>query len=159
MSYLGGVYIEAVLPGNSSGVYICKSIVNDLRHGNYIGAPGIASVFSWDTLEDAYASSLEKGRRPRGLLLTNPHNPLGTVYAQSSLEIAIRWTKAKQMHLICDEIYALSVFDPKPKNPFLSIVNLMENQLGDYVHVLWGLSKDFGASGLRLGVGSLSCIP
>ena len=29
---------SAVLPGkaNSSGVYICNSIVNDLRHGNYI---------------------------------------------------------------------------------------------------------------------------
>ena len=24
---------------NSSGVYICKSIVNDLRHGNYICKP------------------------------------------------------------------------------------------------------------------------
>ena len=22
--------------GDSSGVYICKSVVNDLRHGNYI---------------------------------------------------------------------------------------------------------------------------
>ena len=37
VSYGIYVYGSTFRIGNSSGVYICKSIVNDLRHGNYIG--------------------------------------------------------------------------------------------------------------------------
>jgi hypothetical protein len=39
MYSLNGNFAERALAGdpNSSGVYICKSIVNDLRHGNYTG--------------------------------------------------------------------------------------------------------------------------
>jgi len=35
---------------------------------------------------------------------------------------------------------------------FTSIVSMLDNKLPGHVHVLWGLSKDFGGSGLRLGV-------
>lgn len=34
---------------------------------------------------------------------------------------------------------------------FRSIVNLLDNNLGEDIHVIWGLSKDFGASGMRVG--------
>ena len=34
----------------------------------------------------------------------------------------------------------------------MSIVDVLKNDLTDHVHVLWGVSKDLGASGLRLGV-------
>ena len=38
-------------PCNSSGVYICKSIVNYLRHGNYIckSEENVPVIFSWAT--------------------------------------------------------------------------------------------------------------
>jgi len=35
---------------------------------------------------------------------------------------------------------------------FQSVVKVLNNQLGNYVHMVWGLSKGFGASGLRVGV-------
>ncbi len=54
------------------------------------------------------------------------------------------------MHLIMDEIYALSNFNAS--RPFLSVSRVLENNLGDDIHIVWSLSKDFGASGLRLGV-------
>jgi aspartate/methionine/tyrosine aminotransferase len=52
------------------------------------------------------------------------------------------------MHLIVDEIYALSVFGD---SDFVSVASLRP-QLGDTVHIVWAFSKDFGASGLRCGV-------
>lgn len=34
---------------------------------------------------------------------------------------------------------------------FQSIIRVLDNELGNYVHQLWGFSKDFGASGFRVG--------
>jgi 1-aminocyclopropane-1-carboxylate synthase len=36
--------------------------------------------------------------------------------------------------------------------PFESVLRILDNNLGDDVHFLWGLSKDFGASGWRIGI-------
>lgn len=96
--------------------------------------------------------ALSQSQRLKAMLLTNPHNPLGKIYSPSELRIAVDWCREHKIHLICDEIYALSVFDTAVQGPFCSVVALLDNQLGDYVHVLWGVSKDLGGSGLRVGV-------
>jgi aspartate/methionine/tyrosine aminotransferase len=65
-----------------------------------------------------------------------------------------------RIHLVSDEIYALSVWEntvdemshgPVPFHSALSIdtTDIIELSL---VHVLWGFSKDFGANGIRLGM-------
>ena len=41
-------------------------------------------------------------------------------------------------------------FDPRER--FQSIIQILDNQLEENVHFLWGLSKDFAASGFRFGV-------
>jgi 1-aminocyclopropane-1-carboxylate synthase len=51
------------------------------------------------------------------------------------------------VHLVVDEVYALSVFGERP---FASVATLGPS-LGDRVHVVWAFSKDFAASGLRCG--------
>jgi aspartate/methionine/tyrosine aminotransferase len=102
-------------------------------------------------LEAAYERvRAERGRPPRALLLTNPHNPLGRVMPRDELRAVDGWVASKGMHFVSDEIYALSVFDPGPR--FVSLGELCEGQLGNMRHVLWGLSKDFGCSGLRCGM-------
>ena len=50
------------------------------------------------------------------------------------------------MHTIVDEIYALSATED-----FQSVLRVLDGKLGDDVHLVWSLSKDFGASGLRVG--------
>ena len=71
--------------------------------------------------------------------------------------MCIRWARARRIHLISDEIYANSVFAPGAA--FTSVAKLCHAQgpedaayLGQYVHVAYGLSKDFGLNGLRVGV-------
>ena len=103
-------------------------------------------------LDAAYNTGIKAGQPPKALLLTNPHNPVGKVYSASELRLAVDWCRQRRVHLICDEIYALSVFNTSVEGPFQSITSLLNNQLGDFVHVLWGVSKDLGASGLRAGV-------
>ncbi len=88
-------------------------------------------------------------RRPvKALLFTSPNNPLGTVYSRDEVEEIARWAEAAKVHVVFDEIYALSVFGDRP---FVSVAQVV-GELGDALHVVWAFSKDFGASGLRCGV-------
>ena len=67
-----------------------------------------------------------------------------------------------RIHLVSDEIYAISVWhadrnsaDEPNIEPFTSALTLAssDSRIIDpsLVHVEWGISKDFGANGLRLG--------
>jgi len=106
-----------------------------------------------EDLECAYSTALAEGHPPKALLLTNPHNPLGKIYPPAELMMAVQWCRNKRIHLICDEIYAMSIFDTSIEGQtFHSLASLLHHELGDYVHLLWGVSKDLGASGLRMGV-------
>ncbi len=87
-------------------------------------------------------------RPPKALLFTSPNNPLGTVYSSREIEEIVRWADDARVHVVFDEIYALSVFG---KKPFTSVAEVVP-ELGDLVHIVWAFSKDFGASGLRCGV-------
>lgn len=65
-----------------------------------------------------------------------------------------------RIHLISDEIYALSVWENtvdkmnEPPTLFESTLSIDTREIIDpaLLHVLWGLSKDFGANGIRIGV-------
>ncbi len=84
----------------------------------------------------------------RALLFTSPNNPLGRVYSRNEVFEVLEWAERSKIHVIFDEIYALSVFGDRT---FTSCAELRA-QLGDWVHIVWAFSKDFGASGLRCGV-------
>lgn len=88
------------------------------------------------------------GENVRALLLTSPHNPLGTLYTKEELIQFHAWCVENSLHLICDEIYALSVY--KPGETFVSILEAVPD-LGSNVHVVYGMSKDFSMSGFRVG--------
>jgi 1-aminocyclopropane-1-carboxylate synthase len=82
----------------------------------------------------------------RALLYTNPDNPLGSVANSSDVSRIVEWCRGRGIHLVSDEIYALSVFGDT------EFGSAGRDSLGDDVHVVWGASKDFGVSGLRCGV-------
>ncbi|KAJ0373828.1 hypothetical protein COL922a_014255, partial [Colletotrichum nupharicola] len=64
-------------------------------------------------LYDRAASQFEQrtGKRVRAVMLCNPHNPLGRCYPRATVDGLMRLCQARQMHLISDEIYALSVWE------------------------------------------------
>ncbi|GMH72426.1 hypothetical protein TL16_g05914 [Triparma laevis f. inornata] len=56
-----------------------------------------------EDLESAY----QRGeKRPKVLLLTNPHNPLGICMPKEVLDGLVEWAVGKGMHVVSDEIYA-----------------------------------------------------
>ncbi|XP_031108725.1 1-aminocyclopropane-1-carboxylate synthase-like [Ipomoea triloba] len=57
-------------------------------------------------LESAYKKAQEENIRVKGLLINNPSNPLGTVLDRDTLHDIVRFVNDKNIHLVCDEIYA-----------------------------------------------------
>ncbi|KAI1029412.1 hypothetical protein LB504_010695 [Fusarium proliferatum] len=115
---------------------------------------GDVDPFSIETV-NYYEKTLEEaekqGIRVRVFLLCNPHNPLGgsMLYPRGS-------ESKHNLHLISDEVYALSVWK-NPEAPgapdFTSALAINPDGLidRDLLHVLWGMGKDFGSCGLRIG--------
>ncbi|KAL8578076.1 hypothetical protein ACOMHN_055396 [Nucella lapillus] len=101
------------------------------------------------SFEIVYSLARRQGKRVKGILLTNPNNPLGDVYSPYVITEILHFACKHRLHVISDEIYGLSVFDKN--TTFRSIFSL---PLPDpqRVHMLWGVSKDLGLSGYRCGV-------
>ncbi|RPB22583.1 PLP-dependent transferase [Terfezia boudieri ATCC MYA-4762] len=93
----------------------------------------------------------------KAVILTNPHNPFGKCYPVETIKALMRFCQEHNLHLISDEIYALSVFKT-PYNAdavgFHSVLSVDPTGLIDpnRIHTLYGMSKDFSANGLRLGL-------
>ncbi|KAG9440670.1 hypothetical protein H6P81_020835 [Aristolochia fimbriata] len=104
-------------------------------------------------LEDAYKRAQKRHLRVKGVLITNPSNPLGTTTSRPELELLLRFVSAKNIHLISDEIYSGTVFHP---SDFVSVVEVLNasqhpEKIRDQVHVVYSLSKDLGLPGFRVG--------
>ena len=99
-----------------------------------------------DRLEFAAAEQRRLGRRVAALLIANPENPLGRCYTSEILRHLVKFCEREKLHFVVDEIYALT---GGPN--FTSVLSLdLRDFLGN-VHVLYGVSKDFGLGGCRIG--------
>ncbi|CAG9990020.1 unnamed protein product [Clonostachys byssicola] len=86
----------------------------------------------------------------RLLFMCNPSNPQGRCYSRSTLDTLASWCARRQMHLVVDEIYAMSTFQGESEaelSPFTSILSVCSRP---NVHCLYGLSKDFNMGGVRM---------
>ncbi|KAE8140916.1 pyridoxal phosphate-dependent transferase [Aspergillus pseudotamarii] len=101
----------------------------------------------------------QTSNKVRALVLCHPHNPLGRCYPTRTIVELMRLCQTYQIHLISDEIYALSTWEnridrtPAPVK-FQSVLSIDPTDIIDpgLTHILWGMSKDFGANGIRIGV-------
>ncbi|KAI1345567.1 pyridoxal phosphate-dependent transferase [Xylaria sp. FL0043] len=108
--------------------------------------------------------------RIRGIIVCNPQNPYGHIYPQFWMEAVLQFCEAHDIHYISDEIYGMSTFGPSssraslseksqpifdsPETTFTSVFSFNLEKLGvnpARVHCIYGISKDLGSSGLRLG--------
>ncbi|EER07273.1 1-aminocyclopropane-1-carboxylate synthase CMA101, putative [Perkinsus marinus ATCC 50983] len=103
-------------------------------------------------LEQGYESSVAEGLKPKALLTVNPGNPSGRVATADELRTIRNWCGEKGIWWISDEIYGCAVHDDSER-PHISALNLplLPGDLDPPTLVLWGLSKDLGLSGMRVG--------
>ncbi|XP_072448334.1 1-aminocyclopropane-1-carboxylate synthase-like protein 1 isoform X1 [Chiloscyllium punctatum] len=90
-----------------------------------------------------------QGTRVTAMILTNPHNPLGDIYSAKEMKEFLEFAKRYKLHVIVDEVYMLSIFGDM--DSFQSVLSFDKLPDPQRTHVMWGISKDFAASGIRVG--------
>ncbi|KAK6152815.1 hypothetical protein DH2020_012454 [Rehmannia glutinosa] len=105
-------------------------------------------------LESAYQLAQKRNLKVKGVLVTNPSNPLGITLTRHELNLLLNFVDEKGVHLISDEIYSGTVFN-SPN--FVSVMEILVNRnyvnmdLWNRVHIVYSLSKDLGLPGFRVG--------
>ncbi|XP_071359198.1 1-aminocyclopropane-1-carboxylate synthase-like protein 1 isoform X2 [Trachinotus anak] len=100
-------------------------------------------------LEEGLKMAKQEGLIIRAVILMNPHNPLAEIYTLEEMIAFLEFAKRNELHAIVDEVYMLTVFDKSVTfHSVLSVDSLPDPQR---THVMWGLSKDFAMSGIRIG--------
>jgi 1-aminocyclopropane-1-carboxylate synthase len=110
-------------------------------------------------LAKAAAAAEAEGHPTRAVLLCHPNNPIGRGYTAKQLQEMLEWCIEKGVHLISDEVYANSIFGAGAQ--FTSLATLAERHMAAhpeaadrvkaFAHVVFGVSKDYCASGFRVG--------
>ncbi|NXA31865.1 1A1L1 protein, partial [Eudromia elegans] len=138
----GGITSKAGLYGGARPVHVpLASEVTDKESRPF--------QLTVEKLEAALHRAKNQGIRVRSLILINPHNPLGDVYPAQLLKECLDFAHRHELHVIMDEIYMLSVYGDAT---FTSVLSLDCVPDPERTHFMWGFSKDFGMSGIRVGV-------
>jgi 1-aminocyclopropane-1-carboxylate synthase len=118
-------------------------------------------VLSQNSLEYGLQHAISRGAIPKLLVLTNPNNPTGTAYSRETILMVLNFAYERQLHVISDEIYARTVYDDAPGlASFVSALTVVDEDGTDalkawaenFMHIVYGFSKDFCVSGFRIGV-------
>jgi len=135
-----------------------KRIQNNFEERGLVGTIYIplTSATAWQlSVEDVkrgFEKAVADGKRVRGLVLVNPHNPLGYVLDRGTMWSILQFCRDHQIHVIFDEIYRLCVFKGR-LSECTSILQFGKNIPDpERTHFVWSMSKDFGMSGYRFGV-------
>ena len=92
----------------------------------------------------AHKLAMQRGKKIAGLILCNPNNPLGTIYSKELLMDILIFAKEEGLHVILDEVYALSLHEDVPFHSVASLNNLPSPMT---THFLWSCSKDLALAG------------
>ncbi|KAF2963107.1 hypothetical protein GQX73_g10470 [Xylaria multiplex] len=125
------------------------------------GYQGLDDLFNPEINKKALENALKQANKDnvkvRGVMLCNPHNPLGRCYPVETLKEFARFCGQHDLHLILDEVFAMSVYDNPAVPDAVPFTSALALNLDDRInpqnfHVAYGMSKDFCAAGFRLGV-------
>jgi aspartate aminotransferase len=84
--------------------------------------------------------------KTRGILITNPSNPTGTVYSREELQRLVNLVQKHNLFLLSDEVYREFAYEGK----FVSVMDFPE--ISQQTILLDSASKRFNLCGARIGV-------
>lgn len=82
----------------------------------------------------------------RGIILCDPHNPSGRRLDAPERDRIVSWAATNNLEIIADEIYHHSVHSDGAHHSILET-----HPASPHVHVVYGLAKDAGLSGFKVG--------
>ncbi|XP_010494192.1 PREDICTED: probable aminotransferase ACS10 [Camelina sativa] len=105
-------------------------------------------------LDRSFSQAKKRGVRIRGVIISNPSNPMGSLLTRENLYALLDFTREKNIHIISNEIFASSVHGDEEEAEFVSIAEIADTEEHldkERVHIVYDLSKDLSFPGLRAG--------
>lgn len=150
--YYNGFDADLMTRAEVKCIPVFASVGDGTERANFTGAGALRGF------DEALAEHNAAGSTVRAILVCNPHNPVGKCYNREALLEYGRFAQTHDLHLVFDEIYAMSTFptsDDGAPQPFISALNIdWAIEAGcdpRRIHILTSASKDFGLNGFRVG--------
>ncbi|TPX32783.1 hypothetical protein SmJEL517_g04129 [Synchytrium microbalum] len=137
--YYGGFFNDTLYTARCELVPVPATSYNEFQ----VSVEDINATYQYATVSLA--------KRITAIIVCSPNNPLGRTYSKEWLEEVLNWAAERKLHVIVDELYALSVWG-ETAEPFSPFTSALAIKVPDPLrtHVLHGIAKDFLSNGLRM---------